>query len=270
MLVNTESSGNYWKSSIQSTIISHTLNESASFTPSWVNSSDTFTAFLEIFLPGDELAPIRLEIAAQYNCTEPPYNEDYHLCIATVIRDSSFTCNTRDLYSAYPDVAHMMRYGFPNATLARHASDLVALFANNDEEAVEILEKSSVSPEDAALYAEGLIDTKVSLAYQTYFASFALSGGDPNTLEMPQIDNWTPPTWPVANGSSGDELTNVLTVQVPLVPLGKFPFVLDQADDNNSKKACDFWTKIARKVVATREAKDVADDGEKRVYSNEL
>lgn len=160
----------------------------------------------------------------------------------------------------------MMRYGFPNATLARHASDLIALFANNDEEAVEIL-GNQVPPKDATFYAELLIDTNVSLAYQTYFASFALSGGDPNTLKMPQIEDWTPPAWPVANGSSGDELTNVLTVQAPL---GKFPFVLDQADDNNSKTACDFWTEIAWKVAATQEAKDVVDDGEKRVYSDEL
>lgn len=266
MWANTESSGNYWNSSIQSTIISHTLNETASFTPSSVNSSDTFTEFLKTFLPGDELAPIRLEITAQYDCTEPPYNEDYQLCIATVIRDSIFTCNTRDLYSAYPDVSYMMRYGFPNATLARHAADLIALFANNDEEVVEIL-GNQVPPEDAAKYAWFLIDTNVSLAYQTYFASFALSGGDPNTLDMPQIDDWDPPAWPVANGSSGDELTNVLTVQLPL---GQFPFVLEQADDNNSKTACDFWTKIAGKVVVTQEAKDVVDDGEKRVYSDEL
>lgn len=163
----------------------------------------------------------------------------------------------------------MMRYGFPNAEFARHAADLVALFANNDEEAVELLENSHVSHENATLYAEYLIDKKVSLAYQTYFASFALSGGDPNTLEMPQIEDWKPPTWPVANGSSGDELTNVLTVQVPFGHLQR-PFVLDQTDDNNSKTACEFWTKIAWKVVGTQEAKDVADDGQKRVYSDEL
>lgn len=266
-MANTKSSGNYWNSSIQSTIISHTLNEAASFTPSWVNSSDTFAAFLEIFFPGDELEPIRGEIAAQYNCTEPPYNNDYQLCIATVIRDASFTCNTRDLYSAYPDVAHMMRYGFLDAESARHAVDLIALFANNDEEAVEILENAGIPHNNATWYAYFLIDTSVSLAYQTYFASFALSGGDPNTLEMPQIEDWNPPMWPVANGSSGDELTNVLTVQSPL---GQYPFVLDQADDNNSKKACNFWTNIAEKVIITQDAKNVVDDGEKQVYSDEL
>lgn len=230
-----------------------------------MTSSDTFTAFLNIFFPGAKLASQRERIAAQYPCTAPPYNGDYRLCIATVIRDASFTCNTRDLYSAYPDVAHMMQYGFPIAYYARHAADLVALFANNHEEAVDILKKNHVP--FAGAYANLLINTRVALAYQTYFASFALSGGDPNTLEMPQVPNGNPPTWPVADGSSGDELRNVLTVQAPS---GQPAFVLDQADDDNSKKACSFWTEIAEEVVATQKATDVVEDDEKLVYSDEL
>lgn len=259
--------GNYWKSSIQSTIVSHCLNETASFTPSWVTSSDTFAAFLNIVLPGAKLESQRQRIAAQYPCTASPYYGDYRLCIATVIRDASFTCNTRDLYSAYPDMAHMMQFGFPTAFHAVHAADLVALFANNYEEAVDILQKNRVPFPGPELFANLLIDTHVALAYQTYFASFALSGGDPNTLEMPQVPNGNPPTWPVADGSSGDELRKVLTVQNPS---GQPAFVLGQADDKNSKKACNFWTEIAEEVVATQKATDVVEDGEKRVYSNEL
>ncbi|KAK1983798.1 Alpha/Beta hydrolase protein [Colletotrichum cereale] len=258
--------GNYWKSSIQSTIVSHCLNESASFTPSWVTSSDTFAAFLGIFLPGAKLTSQRERIAAQYPCTAPPYNGDYRQCIATVIRDASFTCNTRDLYSAYPDIAYMIRYGFPINTYARHAADLVALFANNHAEAVEILEKNKVPA--AKLYANLLINTRVAQAYQTYFASFALSGGDPNTLEMPHVSRVNPPTWPVADGSSGDQLRNVLTVQAPS---GQPAFVLDQADDQNARKACDFWTEIAKEIVTPQEATDViGDDREKGLHPDEL
>lgn len=269
MFANPASPGNYWNSSIQSTIVSHVLNEAATFTPSWVNSSDTFTAFLNMFLPGDKLAPQRQRIAAQYPCTAPPYNGNYSVCIATVIRDSSFTCNTRDLYSAYPDVAHMMQYGFPWADLAVHAADLIALFANSYEEAMDILDNK----DGADLYADMLINSNLSLAYQTYFASFALSGGDPNALEMPRVEDWDPPKWPVADGSSGDELRKVLTVRTPfnLTTLSYQPaFVLNQTDGMNSKKACSFWTEIAEEVVATQEATDVVKNGESWVYPDEL
>ncbi|KAF4488125.1 hypothetical protein CGGC5_v002798 [Colletotrichum fructicola Nara gc5] len=105
--------------------------------------TDTFTEFLDVFLPGAELVSQRQKIAAQYPCTEAPYDGDYRLCIATVIRDASFTCNTRDLYSAYPSISHMMRYGFPTASLARRASDLVPLFSNYYSEAKAILEKNN-------------------------------------------------------------------------------------------------------------------------------
>ncbi|KAK2039642.1 alpha/beta-hydrolase [Colletotrichum somersetense] len=260
--------GNYWKSSIQSTIISHCLNESASFTPKFVTSSDTFTAFLNIFLPGAKLASQRQKIAAKYTCTAPPFNGDYRRCIATVISDASFVCNTRDLYSAYPNKAHMMRYGFPTAEHARHAADLVALFSNNHAEAVELLKKNNVPTSFAKAYANSLINTNVAKAYQTYFASFALTGGDPNTLDMPKVRNGPLPKWPVANGS-GDALTNVLTVQSPW-KIFQAPFVLDQADNQATRMACGFWTEIAEEIVTMQEATDVVGDGEKEVYFDEL
>ncbi|KAK1688919.1 Alpha/Beta hydrolase protein [Colletotrichum godetiae] len=256
--------GRYWKSSIQSTIISHVLNETASFTPSFVTSSDTFAEFLDVFLPGSELASQRQKIAAQYPCTEPPYDGDYRLCIATVIRDASFTCNTRDLYSAFPSISHMMRYGFPTASLARHASDLVPLFSNHYGEAKAILEKNNVSAVEADIYAVALIDTDLAEAYQTYFASFALSGGNPNTLSMPSVLFHEPPAWPVADGS-GNELTNVLTIGPPY---SAFP--LDVPDDQNTKSACDFWTEIAKEVITAHKETDVTGNRVKDISSEEL
>ncbi|KAJ3951283.1 hypothetical protein N0V92_012318 [Colletotrichum tropicale] len=259
--------GKYWKSSIQSTIISHVLNETASFTPPFVTSADTFTEFLNVFLPGVELASQRQKIAAQYPCTEAPYDGDYRLCIATVIRDASFTCNTRDLYSAYPSISHMMRYGFPTASLARHASDLVPLFSNYYSEAKAILEKNNVSTLEADAYAFLLVDSDLAEAYQTYFASFALSGGNPNTLMMPEVLFWEPPTWTVADGS-GDELTNVLTVGPP--ELVYSAFTLDVPDDQNTKSACGFWTEIAKEIVEAQEATYKVGDRARRGGSDEL
>lgn len=229
-----------------------------------MTSSDTFAEFLEVYFPGAELASQRQRIAAQYPCTEDPYDGDYRLCIATVIRDASFTCNTRDLYSAFPSKSHMLRYGFPTASLARHASDLVPLFSNHRTEAEAILEKNNVSAFEANAYSFLVIDSKLAEAYQTYFASFALSGGNPNALSMRRVWFSEPPAWTVADGS-GDELTNVLTIGAPEVLFSAF--TVDVPDDQNTKSACGFWTEIAKEVV---EATNVAGDRLKRVGSEEL
>ncbi|RMJ08465.1 hypothetical protein CDV36_011919 [Fusarium kuroshium] len=229
----------FWKG-ISSAIISHTLNEPASFTPKGITTETAFNDFLAIFLPGAKLESQRERIAQQYNCTQL-FDGDYTLCIATVIRDASFTCNTRDLYSAYPSKSYMMRYGYPIPEYAYHASDLIPLFANSFDEAVDLLSKSL--GELANLYARPLIKTNLAAAYQTYFASFA-AFGDPNGLSLPLVADKQPPKWPAADGS-GDELANVLTVQIPS---GQEGFVL-ASDDQNGKERCRFWTTLAKEII---------------------
>jgi carboxylesterase type B len=233
--------GQFWKG-IDAAIISHVLNETASFTPSNITSETAYNNFLELFLPGDKLANVRKQIAQQYNCTEL-FAGDYTACIAITIRDASFTCNTRDLYSAYPDVSYMMQYGFPLEKFAYHATDLVALFANSIDQAVELLVKK-LEPWLAKLYAKPLINTGLAAAYQTYFAALALAG-DPNALDLPPVAGAQPPKWLVADGS-GDLLTNVLTVQLPS---GQPAFVLG-ADNQNGKTRCEFWIKLAESIVS--------------------
>ena len=222
-----------------------------------MNSSDTFTRFLNIFLPGEEFEPQREKIAAQYDCTGPPWNGDWHACIGPVIRDIGFTCHTRDLYSAYPTVSHMIRYGFLNAELAFHGVDLMALFANNLQEVEKMLEEVGLDNQTQRdYYARSLVNTNVSRAYQTYFASFALSGGNPNTLDMPLVQNERPPEWPVA--VDGEELQNVLRVQAPYDQPG---FLLE-SDDQNSQSACAFWTEIAREIMEVQDAAIPVKEGE--------
>ncbi|KAK2594035.1 hypothetical protein QQS21_008254 [Conoideocrella luteorostrata] len=242
------SKGSYSKK-ISSAIISHTLNEAHSFTPEGITSEEKFNAFLAIFLPGDKLTAQRQKIHHQYDC-KTKYNGDYTRCIATVIRDASFTCNTRDLFSAYTDKSYMMRYGFPLADYAYHASDLIALFSNTAKEALDLLEKNGLEPWLAKLYADMLVGNNISVAFQTYFASFALSG-NPNKLPFPSVPKGPVPEWPIADGS-GDEITKVLQVQGPS---GQKPFEF-QPDDQNSKTVCSFWTTLALEIVSARDLED--------------
>ncbi|KAF4415154.1 carboxylesterase family [Fusarium acutatum] len=201
-----------------------------------------YNNFLELFLPGRKLEVVRKQISQQYNCTEL-FAGDYTACIATTIRDVSFTCNTRDLYSAYPIVSYMMQYGFPLGMLAYHATDLVALVSNSVDQAVELLIKK-LPPYFAKIYAKSLINTGIAAAYQTYFAALALSG-DPNALDLPLVAGAQPPKWPIADGSS-DILTKVLTVQLPSNQPGFFL----ASDNQNGKTRCEFWTKLAESIIS--------------------
>ncbi|KAI0872548.1 Alpha/Beta hydrolase protein [Hypoxylon argillaceum] len=205
--------GTFWKG-IDSAIVSHCLNESASFVPKYIISSDSFAAFLAAVLPGTELAPQRDKVTRQYDC-EGRFKGDFRKCIATVIRDWGFTCNTRGLFNAYASVARMVRYGFPKPELSYHASDLIALFSTSKDE-VEYLLKDVASKEQAEEYAVWLVETGIMKAYQSYFAS------------------------------SGDVLTNVLHVEANLV----WPDFSLQDDDQNTESICKFWTTLANEIVS--------------------
>ncbi|CAH0058551.1 unnamed protein product [Clonostachys solani] len=236
--------GHYSKK-VSSAIISHTWSEQYSFTPKYVNSEETFNAFLGLFLPGDDLAIQRQKIRTQYNCRDKDYKGNWNRCIGVVIRDASFTCNTRDLFSAYSGKSYMLRYAFPLKEAAVHASDLIALFANTKAEAKTLLLKSTdqINEFFAGIYADRLVNSGISEAYQTYLASFAISG-DPNTLGHPGVFGVPSPTWPKADGS-GDNATDVLSVQMPS---GQAAFTLI-TDDQNTKPACAFWTNLAQEII---------------------
>lgn len=161
------------------------------------------------------------------------YDGDYNLCLRHVIRDASFTCNTRDLLDSYPEQAYAMNYGFPNDSLAYHATDLIALFANVD-----------VWLQIAGMYKFGfnftLSDaTKLGLElrktvkkpYMEYFSSFARYGNTNGTGNG---------GWPVVNGS-GQRFSNVIKPSADGWKLVE--------DDQNSKDTCDFWHGIAQDIM---------------------
>ncbi|KXJ86065.1 carboxylesterase family protein [Microdochium bolleyi] len=233
--------GKYWKDSIESTIVSHCTNEAEMFTPKYVKDEETFDSFLATFLPGSGATPQRTAIKKHYAC-RIKFLGNWNACIETIIRDASFTCNTRNLYDAYPGKTHMMRYAFPTRELAHHGSDLAPLFTNNATEAEDMLIKNGMSEGNATLYASFLYFNKIPRAYQTYFASFALTGGDPNALRQPG----RAPHWPIANGDD-EFMKDVMSVRVANV--WESGFVTDVGDLQNSKSTCAFWTDIAGQIM---------------------
>ncbi|KAI1473461.1 alpha/beta-hydrolase [Daldinia eschscholtzii] len=228
------SQGKFWNG-IDSAIISHCTNESYGFTPK-VSSESQFDQFLENFLPGPDLEPSRDAIKQRYNCKET-YTGNFYACLQDIVRDASFTCNTRDLYESYPQVSHMMEYSFPFEFLAFHASDLYPLFTNSAEELITILE-SSIGNDNATIYANLLYGLKIPDIYKNYFASFAITGNPNEGLQPP--DKW----WVVADGSD-DLLSNVMYVTADLIFGNSFR---NGTDHQNSKSSCLFWAELANEL----------------------
>lgn len=109
---------------------------------------------------------MRKQVIDYYNC-EKSFRGNYRACVATVIRDSSFTCNNRYLFEAYPSKSYMMRYAFPVTDYAVHASDLVALYSNSRSEAVHFLKKLGLGDEAVEKYAHALVDTGILTTYHS-------------------------------------------------------------------------------------------------------
>ncbi|KAF5671212.1 carboxylesterase family [Fusarium heterosporum] len=224
----------YW-SNISSSIVSHCANDAEHFTPTGVTSNATFFDFLESFLPGQNLTSVRTDIANMYDC-EKHFGGDYNICLRHVIRDASFTCNTRDLLDAYPGQAYAMNYGFPDDNLALHASDLIPLFGNPSipgEIALMIQKVLNCSDSDAVKLALQLRFTVLD-KYLGYFGSFALYG---NTDKNGAGDTG----WPVVNGSA-NLFSNVIKPSS-----GGWSLV---EDDQNAKDVCTFWRGVAQNLTS--------------------
>ncbi|KAI8963658.1 alpha/beta-hydrolase [Daldinia sp. FL1419] len=233
----TLSQGKFWKG-IESAIISHCANETAFFTPN-ILDQEHFDQFLDGFFPGTDLEPEKDAVKKQYNCTTD-FGGDFQACLSTIIRDSSFTCNTRDLFDAYPTVSYMIQYAFLSAENAFHATDVLPLFANSKDEVIGAVNALIKDEDTAEAYAERLYLANIPEEYQNYFAGFGLTG-DPNKSP-------SPPTlqWPIANGSN-NLLTDVMEVTYNwLHPSKAFRLV---TDNQNSNDTCSFWRDIAERLT---------------------
>ncbi|VUC31024.1 unnamed protein product [Clonostachys rosea] len=225
----------YWKN-ITSGLISHVANEGYLFSPKDMDSEAKYDAFLNEFLPGSTLAPQRTAIKAQYDCKKT-WLGDYRLCVAAIIAHAVFTCNTRDLATAYPGKSYMMDYAFPADGLAYHGSDLVPQFVTNATETEKLLEALDIEKYLIDVMAP-LIDNAIKPVFQNYFASFGLYGS-PDSLgaRLP---------WPTVV-DDGDEFSDVMKVGLSWGS----PFKVG-SDSKNSKAKCSFWSGIAKEIVASK------------------
>lgn len=182
-----------------------------------------------MFLPGTKLASLPQKIANKYDC-QGQFGGNYFNCLRQVIRDISFTCNTRDLIDAYPQQAYAMSYGFPNHQIAYHATDLIPLFMNNDLQLIPMLNALQWTAGQIATWSFTLAN-KIVPSYLKYFASFALQGNPNSAGET---------LWPVVN-TSGPLFSNVMDPSAGVWTLIN--------DTQNTADTCSFWNGIAQDIV---------------------
>lgn len=227
---------------LTSIMISHVANESGTFTPQNVINTTTFNDYLNLFMPEVNLALVRAAILKQYSCESAPYHGDYRLCVSTLIRDLSFTCNTRQLYDAYPGKArYMMQYSFPApcGTGAHHAEDLLPTFINSNTNVTDLLIRFQNVTAERAM-EEAAILRRLQAGYQPYLASYAVTGS-PNTMKKAVSPDWLPAT----TTPDGDKLKPVLETRLEAAI---HPFFGTVTDTINTKASCDFWTTVAQKI----------------------
>ena len=235
---------------MDSIIISHVAEEAANFAPSFVDTPSGFRAYLENAFRGSGLSRVRNAIEAQY---PNHYWTNQQTRLTAILDDVVFLCNTRYLFDAYKKIGtpvYMMKYFFfNNLGLAKHGSDLLPTFWSRELNVEEFLIKyGDISAITAARAAAQIV--KLAPAYQSYFASHAISG-DPNKHR----DNATTVEWTEASYSSdGQKLENVMDVSYGL----RIYFGL-QEESQATADTCAFWLEAASNI--TKAFKE-ADAGE--------
>ncbi|KAI9824250.1 MAG: hypothetical protein M1832_002057 [Thelocarpon impressellum] len=119
---------NYWKG-LESIIISHTADESELFVDGTIVTNEQFTKYLGVVFPNfTQAAGLNDVIEKTYPPPGPgkKYRSQQER-VKALVRDVSFTCNTRYIATAYGDKAYNMQYSI---TPGWHATDLLPTFYN--------------------------------------------------------------------------------------------------------------------------------------------
>ena len=243
-------------------MISHVGDEAGIFVPKSITSDDYITTFVSNFAPQPTLSTVRASILSQYPSQSgvPP-----KMRLNRLIRDSSFTCNTRQLFDAYqpliPNSTYMLYYNVEWKALgkvyvpANHGTDLLPTFWNADVQFAKFIETAAASFGVKLPIGVPTILAKffaiLAPNYQSYLAAHAVFG-DPNKGSFKK-HSWpaatttttaTKITGPTSTTTSIiSEVSNVQQVLTNVVQ--HFKLVVD---DINTSGACDFWLDIAAQV----------------------
>ena len=152
------------------------------------------------------------------------------------MQDSTFVCNSRQLYDAYKGKTYVMQYNFPPAF---HGSDLLASSYHQGIDVAALVKSYMDDVEDFFIDLLQNVIYAFGTRYQRYFASHALSG-DPNTLS-----NYGSPNWQIAQDDEG-LIGKVL--KAGLLGTSANPFFSVGVDRESSAVDCDFWKQVAQEI----------------------
>ena len=250
------SKGQFWKK-MESLIVSHVATEVADnsgFVPAPIKDHpkdpQKFEDFLTNFMPQPDLESIKTDIDNRYNSGRFYGNQLRRAAI--LIRDSTFTCNTRQLFDAYRGqsniTTYMLSYGFLNIVgAAVHASDLVPTFVNQDTDVPALIANcdQNILKQFGAKLVGGYIHDTLAPEYQSKLISHAIYG-DPNNISAPgsQKVQWKPAR--THSVDMGNQLWDVLKVED--LPSGN-PFS-SGPDNINTADICGFWDDVAQEIMA--------------------
>lgn len=221
--------------------MSHVYNESGLFVPKFIQNETDVGKYIRDFFPQPNLSGLKTAVLKQYPADGYPYWGNARNRTEAIIRDMSFTCNTRLLYDAYHNKAptYMMQYDFLSKLgLALHGTDLLPLFFNSKFDILSLLKARL--PKGLKWAAEMLTKLVGVLAprYQAYFTSHAIYG-DPNTGKNPITPTWKP----AINDSNNVKQVMEVTANV-------FEYFHPEFTDIiNTNEACDFWKAAAWNIT---------------------
>ena len=245
---------------MDSIIISHVNEEvkyNGTFIPYPIRHDPTeanFEKFLFDFMPQSSLAPLRAKIANQYPLSN--YKGDQIARVGAVIQDSTFVCNTRQLFDAYSSRSrssssvYMMNYHFlAKYNLAVHGSDLIPTFFTETMDFRALLCNFTFS----GVVKDSM--TKFASSYQSYLTSHALYGNPNNgTTGGAKKVRWQP----AKTSTDGNFVQKILEPYLPLIPALEPWFRLAGQDELNTRQICSFWTEVASEIM---EAEHISQSG---------
>lgn len=239
----------HYNHGLESLLISHVNNEGGLFVPAWINSDTAVQKFLSEFFPG---LPIIVDnVTAQY-----PHRwfETSQHRVGRIIGDSSFFCNTRQVFDAYhaintPTYNLWYGVGFSVAGFglpAYHGTDILPSFWTDEVGFANFLSSllKKLHPDlDFKALTNFLAAFMKAFApkFQKRLAAYSIYG-NPDTNVHPDVPDVK---WPQATPGRGAKLVNNV---LHITQIEGYSYWRVRSDPKTSKTVCDFWKKIAQAI----------------------